>query len=315
LTSAVLDTHPNQSNQLTSKPRSPGVLLPRLADRRAHRSKVDTYERDGYYIKPTGFGPDPLKKVDKLMKKLATTDERLSQVTAADQNDRHRNNMNVFRAKNQSALHISKQSKALVTTHRSVLDDTKPLGTVNNPTKQANQAQDADVFRITLSKKPETTIEQAVEFGETSIHSKQLTCSQQQKVIKIHPKAGGADSLTHRRLLTQVQPSQKHSIRANNQTLGSKQTPSGRVTANKNQPTMNSLDEGNSCRLTKNLEADDEPRETEFVLDCIEDVDQTILKIQGPYRPLGMNASSSKNSLYTTSPTTLVPFVLLLLLR
>ena len=245
------------------------------------------------------------------MKKLATTDERLSQVTVAHQNDRYRNNLNVFRAKNQSTLQFTKQSKALTNTHRSALDQSKPLGTSIKVGEGRSPPQETNVFRITLSKKPETMVEHAAEFDETSVQTNQLASSQQVKVIKIHAKPGSTDNATHRRLLTQAHPPQRESIRAKNQTLGPKKAPSGKLAETKPQSSFNSLDHGNSSRLTRKEDEEKEPRETDFLLDCIEDVDQTILKIQGPYRPLGMINSSSKNSLYTTGPTSLVPFVLL----
>ncbi len=66
------------ANPDAKKPGSPAA--------RTHESKSPSKQgtallnKDGYYIKTAGLGPDPFKKVDRLMKKLTTTDERLNLV-------------------------------------------------------------------------------------------------------------------------------------------------------------------------------------------------------------------------------------------
>ncbi len=195
----------------------------------------------------------------------------------------------------------------------SVLDDTKPLDTSIKEVQEGSQKQanEPDVFRLTLNKKPETMVQQPIEFEDNSIQQKRAAETHQVKVIKIQAKQTKPETTTQGRQYTQVYAWQRDSFRAKNQTLGPKKARSGKLAETKPQSSFNSLDHGNSSRLTKKEDEEKEPRETDFLLDCIEDVDQTILKIQGPYRPLGMINSSSKNSLYTTGPTSLVPFVLL----
>lgn len=170
--------------------------------------------------------------------------------------------------------------------------------------------QDTEVFRITLSKKPETLIEHgATESDEASSKTKQVASKLQVKTINIQPKYGGTDSAKHRRLFTQVHSPQRDSNPGKNFTLGSEKEHRGKFAGANPQTSSNSLDEGMKSRLAKNNDEDPEPQVEDFLLECIQDVDPTILKIQGPYRPLGMITSSSKNSLFTTSPTSLVPFV------
>jgi hypothetical protein len=165
------------------------------------------------------------------------------------------------------------------------------------------------VFRVTLNKKPETMVEQVIEFDQNSIQTKPESPSQLVKVIKIQSQDIGADKRKHGSPFTKVHNRRKNSIMTKDCMLGSKNNSISNHTATKLQSSFNSLEEGNASRHTKRGDGEDEPGDTDFLLDCIEDVDQTILKIQDPYRPLGMNTCSSKNSIFTTSPSTLVPFV------